>query len=126
MLTSETFDLDAFDREVMRQADALTPELLPRLLMQLLKRDSLVFCERHMKQLFPYIRAQIALTKAKRNYYRYGEWHVLPVKDTPPPVHNGVMYADMPEMAYRLAEITRDNARRAYRSTPCVCFQTHR
>ena len=123
--SSEAFDLDEFDREVMRLADAELPELLPRLLMQLLKRDSLVHCERHMVLLFPYVRAQIALTRAKRNYYR--DW-VSPcaMQSTMPPVHNGILYADMPEMMYRMAEIARDNARRSYRSTPCVCFKQHR
>jgi hypothetical protein len=123
--TSEGFDFDALEREVMRRADELTPELLPRLLMQLLKRDSLVFCERHMKHLFPYIRCQIALTKAKRSYYR--DWTPpCSMQAAPPPVHNGVQYSDHSEMAYRMAEIARDNARKLYRSTPCVCFKSHR
>lgn len=117
MPSSETLDFEAFEREVLRQANELTPELLPRLLLQLLKRDSLVFCERHMKLLFPYIRAQITLTWAKRNYYRDGEW--TPVE--------GITSAKMgPETTYRLALERRDAVRREYRSTPCDCFKRHR
>jgi len=118
-LSSEAFDFEAFEREIMRQADELTPELLPRLLIQLLKRDSLVFCERHMKHLFPYVRAQIALTRAKRNFYRYDDWG--------PSLHRSSNNSEMDaETALRMARIERDNIRRIYRSTPCVCFQQHR
>ena len=115
--SSEALDFEAFEREVMRQANELTPELLPRLLMQLLKRDSLVFCDRHMRLLFPYIRAQINLTRAKRNYYRYGEtWPV-----------EGINSDKVgPDLALQLATDTRNVIRQQYRATPCVCFQQHR
>jgi len=116
-LSSESLDFEAFEREIMRQADELTPELLPRLLIQLLKRDSLVFCKRHMELLFPYVRAQITLTWAKRNYYRYGEW--MPT--------DGINSSTVgPETAYKLALERRDTIRRQYRSTPCDCFKQHR
>lgn len=118
--SEDDFDFDAFEREVMKQADALTPELLPRLLLQLLKRDSLVFCERHMQLLFPYVRAQIALTRARRNYYRWSDIH------WPSPCHAGTVIESMPETNLRMATIARDNARQAYRSKPCVCFKQHR
>jgi hypothetical protein len=116
-MSEATLDFDAFEREIMAKANELTPELLPRLLIQLLKRDSLVHCERHMNLLFPYIRAQITLTWAKRNYYRYGEW--MPV--------DGINSSKMgPETTYKLALERRDAIRRQYRSTPCVCFKQHR
>lgn len=123
-LSSEVIDFDAFEREVMRQADELTPDLLPRLLMKLLKRDSLVFCERHMTKLFPYIRAQIFLTRARRNYYRDELW-------SPGPQHAGCDFGITsamlgPETLYHMALEQRDKIRREYRSTPCVCFKQHR
>jgi hypothetical protein len=122
---SETFDFEALEREVMKQADALTPELLPRLLRQLLKRDSLVFCDRHMRLLFPYIRAQINLTRAKRNYYHYGEtWPELPQRLLP---IDGINSAQLgPDHTLQLATETRDAIRKQYRATPCVCFKQHR
>lgn len=124
------FDFDAFEREIMRQADELTPELLPRLLMMLLKRDSLVHCPRHMTKLFPYVRAQIALTRAKRNYYRDAEWR--PNADVGSNItHAGCDFGIVstklgPETLYFMALEHRDRVRREYRSTPCVCFQQHR
>jgi len=122
-LSSEPFDLDALEREVMRRADSMTPELLPRLLMALLKRDSLVYCERHMTKLFPYIRAQISLTRARRNYYR-DDW-VQPCSQDAS-LYGIVSSPVSTERLYKMALEHRDRVRQEYRSTPCVCFQPHR
>lgn len=104
------------DAEVMRQADELTPDLLPRLLKILLKRDSLSTCERHDVHLFPYIRAQINLTRVKRQYYHSaGGYDCLSHGMRDP-------YADA---LYR-ATIIRDNIRKTYRATPCTCWVHHR
>ena len=121
--TSEGFDFEALERRIMEEADELTPELLPRLLMQLLKRDSLVYCTRHMSKLFPYIRAQIFLTRAKRNYYR-DDW-VHPCTRSAEAF--GITSAPVStERLYQMALEQRNRLRQEYRSTPCVCFKQHR
>lgn len=113
--------LEALDAEVARLADEATPDLLPMLLKIFLKDDrpGLVTCERHMQHLFPYVRAQIALTRAKRNYYHYGDY-------TSPCSHGGDSRVDLSAEALRRATNIRDDIRKTYRSTPCTCWVTHR
>jgi hypothetical protein len=96
-------DLDA---EVQRRADELTPELLPHLLRRLMARDSLVFCERHDRHLFSYIRAQVNLTRTKRRHYDD--------------------YSRVCEKNLEQAEKVRNEIRVTYRSTPCTCWVRHR
>lgn len=112
--------LEELDAEVQRLADEATPDLLPMLLKIFMSDDrpGLMTCERHMKYLFPYVRAQINLTRAKRNYYS-DNW-------TPPCTHRSVEHSSQPENAYNFALTTRDEIRRTYRSTPCTCWVTHR
>jgi len=113
-----SLDFAALEAEVMREADELTPGLLPRLLLELLKRDSLVHCDRHSSKLFHYIRAQIFLTRAKRNYYR-DDW----VSAADYGINSTKVST---ETLYRMALEQRNKVRQEYRSTPCVCFQQHR
>ena len=101
--------------EVQRLADELTPELLPRLMKRLLQRDALVHCERHDGLLYPYVRAQIALTRAKRNYYRYGDFFT--------PCDAGEKAS---HRTFILALTHRDEVRDLYRSKPCTCYVSHR
>lgn len=103
------------DTRVQRLADELTPELLPRLLKKLLERDALVVCERHDKLLFPYVVAQVFLTRAKRAYYRYENFHA--------PCEAGEKESFR---TLHKAQRERDNARILYRSTPCTCYVLHR
>lgn len=106
-------DLDAL---VQKLTDEATPELLPRLLKIFLHDDrpGLVTCERHMVRLFPYVRAQILLTRAKRNYYRDDSWAYL---------HRCATSSKEPsEVVYIRALNARDEARKIYRSTPCTCW----
>ena len=129
-------NLEALDAEVMRLVDEATPDLLPMLLKIFLHDDrpGLMTCERHTQHLFPYVRAQIALTRAKRNYYRDDDWeppctHRSTPRFTPDPVHGGNTFdrlANMPETTYRMATIARDNIRAQYRATPCTCWVPHR
>lgn len=114
--------LATLDAEVATLADEATPELLVRLLTAFLHEDrpGLVTCERHSHHLFPYVRAQINLTRAKRNYYRWADHH------WPPICHAGTVVESMPETNLRMAEIARDNIRKTYRSTPCTCWVQHR
>ena len=114
--------LDRLDAEVQALVDEATPDLLPMLLKIFLKDDrpGLITCVRHSQYLFPYVRAQINLTRAKRNYYRYDDIH------WPPICHAGTVIESMPETAYRMATIARDNARQSYRSQPCTCWVQHR
>jgi hypothetical protein len=107
--------LSTIDAEVQRLANEMTPELLPRLLAQLLKRDALDFCERHQRLLFPYVRAQIKLTHAKRNFYRYDNFHAAC------DAGERASYA-----AFCTAKGERDRIRDQYRSTPCTCYVHHR
>lgn len=113
--------LDELDAEVQRLADEATPELLVRLLRTFLSGDrpGLITCERHSMHLFPYVRAQIDLTRAKRNYYRWADIH------WPPGCHMGGQKS-LQEAAYDSAVIRRDQIRKTYRSTPCTCWVPHR
>lgn len=106
-------DLDA---EVQRRADELTPELLPRLLKRLMSRDSLVFCDRHDRLLFPYVCAQVTLTRMKRRDY-YDD-----VKLT------GYFPGEAltPFQILERSTAARDKIRLEYRSTPCTCWVRHR
>jgi hypothetical protein len=92
------------DREVKERCDELTPELLPMLLRRMVAREGLTPCERHEQLLFPYVRAQIALGKAKRAYYEY----------------------DGPKDHYDHSLEIRNAARARYRAFPCTCWLTHR
>ncbi len=94
------------EREVLERADELTPELLPAVLERMLARDGLVACDRHMFLLGPYVRAQIQLSRAKRNYYDFD-------------------YEGAKNIYIHALEI-RDVARAKYRGTPCNCWATHR
>jgi hypothetical protein len=105
------------DAEVQRQADELTSELFPLLFERMLKRDSLSFCERHDKLLYPYVRAQIDLTRRKRNYYRYGDVSGSLLEDS---------LSHCSERDFIRASDARDEIRREYRSTPCTCWVQHR
>ena len=113
-------NLEALDAEVSRLVDEATPELLPMLLQIFLRDDrpGLLTCERHTQHLFPYVRAQINLTRAKRNYYR-DDW-------TPPCTHRSVEHSSDPEKAYDHAHRVRDEIRAKYRATPCTCWVPHR
>lgn len=127
---------EQLEAEVQQLVDEATPDLLPMLLKIFLKDDrpGLVTCERHTQKLFPYVRAQINLTRAKRNYYRDDNWwgpctHRSLPRDTPSPYHAGTEHFSTqlgPEESYRQATITRDNIRQIYRSTPCTCWVPHR
>jgi len=111
--------LAALDAEVQQLADELTPELLPLLLERMLKRDSLTICERHDKLLFPYVRAQISLTRARRNYYN----DYVP----PGPCHLGIFAEqNSTEAIFHRAQADRDQIRSLYRSTRCTCWVQHR
>lgn len=114
--------LDALDADVQRLVDEATPDLLPMLLKIFLKDDrpGLVTCVRHSHHLFPYVRAQIDLTRAKRHYYRWSDVH------WPGPCHGGVVHEDPTEAAYHRALRIRDEVRQTYRSTPCTCWVQHR
>lgn len=114
--------LDQLDAEVQALVDEATPDLLPMLLKIFLKdeRPGLITCIRHTHYLFPYVRAQINLTRAKRDYYRWSDHH------WPPVCHAGTSIESMPETNFRMAEVARDNARQRYRSEPCTCWVTHR
>jgi len=112
-------NLQELEQEVARRVDELTPELLPQLLERFLARDGLVQCERHENYLFSYVRAQITLTRAKRNYYRDGEW-VAPSTGYYP------SSKDTSEMMYLSALKRRDEIRQIYRSKPCTCWVRHR
>ncbi len=94
------------EREVIRRADALTPELLPLLFERMVERDGIVPCERHTTLIIPYVRAQIHLGRAKRNYF---EWDYEGAK-----------------AIYEHALEIRNAARVKYRGTPCTCWATHR
>jgi hypothetical protein len=116
--------LQILQDEVSRLADEGTPDLLPALLSTLLKGDrpGLINCDRHTLRLFPYVQSQIALTRAKRNLYQEHsrvDW-------TPAPSHGPVDFSSKPETNFELALVTRDAARRTYRSTPCTCWVLHR
>lgn len=112
--------LAELEAEVQRLADEATPDLLPRLLRLFLHGDrpGLVTCERHSQHLFPYVRAQIFLTRAKRNYYR-DDWY-------PPCTHRSVKHGPDVEEIYRVALKHRNEIRQTYRSTPCTCWVPHR
>jgi len=112
--------LAELEAEVKRLVDEATPELLPRLLKLFLSNDrpGLVTCERHAKHLFPYIAAQITLTRAKRNFYR-DDW-------SPPCTHRSVTFGDKTEEFYIWALKRRDEIRTTYRATPCTCWVPHR
>ena len=111
--------LEHIDAEVKRLADEATPELLPMLYKIFVSDDrpGLVTCERHMKHLFPYVRAQIFLTRAKRNYYR---------EDWSPPCGVALGAPTSAEAIYASALRHRDELRVTYRSTPCTCRVKHR
>lgn len=111
-------NLQELEKEVERRVDDLTPELLPQLLERLLARDGLVQCERHEHHLFSYVRAQITLTRAKRNYYRDG--------DSIPSSGYYPSSKDTSEMVYLSALKRRDDLRQIYRSKPCTCWVQHR
>lgn len=81
-------------------------------------RPGLVTCERHAKLLFPYVAAQIFLTRAKRNYYK-DDW-------IPPCTHRSVNFGPDTEKIYHQALVRRDEIRNIYRSTPCTCWVKHR
>ena len=112
--------LEQLDSEVKKLADEATPDLLPMLLKIFLKDDrpGLMTCERHTHHLFSYIRAQINLTRAKRNYYR-DDW-------SPPCSHHRDEHALGPEIIYHGALTTRNSIQQTYRSTPCTCWVQHR
>lgn len=109
-------NLEELEKEVERRADDLTPELLPQLLERLLARDGLVQCERHEHHLFSYVRAQITLTRAKRNYYR----------DDGPCTGYYPSSSATSEIVYLSALKRRDEIRQTYRSKPCTCWVQHR
>ncbi len=111
-------NLEELEKEVERRVDDLTPELLPQLLERFLARDGLVTCERHEYHLFSYVRAQITLTRAKRNYYRDG--------DTTPSTGYYPTGRDTSEVVYLSALRNRDELRKVYRSKPCTCWVRHR
>ncbi len=109
--------LDDLDERVQREAEALTPELLPRLLKILLQpgRTGLVYCDRHRFLLIPYVRAQIDLARTKRSFERFhGNGHVAPSA------------LDSAEKTLVICRAKRDEARKLYRSTPCTCWVPHR
>lgn len=102
--------------EVQGLADDRMDELLPLLLAQLVEREGLHPCRRHNDLLVPYIRAQIWLTRAKRNYYRWDGCYTSRPLERP----------QTPETVMVAAETTRDAARRIYRAEPCTCWVPHR
>lgn len=108
-------NLEELEKEVERRADDLTPELLPQLLERLLARDGLVQCERHEHHLFSYVRAQITLTRAKRNY-----------RDDGPCTGYYPSSSATSEIVYLSALKRRDEIRQTYRSKPCTCWVQHR
>ncbi len=97
---------DDIEREVRERCDELTPDLLPLVFKRMIARDGMVACERHMTLLGPYVRAQIHLGRAKRNYF---EWDYEGAK-----------------AIYEHALEIRNAARVKYRGTPCTCWATHR
>jgi hypothetical protein len=111
-------NLEELEKEVKRRADDLTPELLPQLLERLLAREGLVQCERHEHHLLAYVRAQITLTRAKRNY--------CCDSDCVPSMGYYPSAKDTNEMVYLAALKRRDEIRQTYRSKPCTCWVQHR
>jgi hypothetical protein len=94
--------IQSFLEEVQRRADDRTADLLPAVMQNMLKRNSLHGCVRHDVYLSPYVEAQILLTRANR----YFHWH-----DTDRALRN-----------YVRARANREEARRKYRATPCTCW----
>lgn len=105
---ADTPGIDALLVDVQRLADEATPDILPRLLKILLSDDrpGLAGCCRHRVRLYPYIKAQITLTRAKRAFSNAD--HVY----THDPVRTN----------FERAVTERDVARRLYRDTPCTCW----
>ena len=105
--------IETLEADVSKLVDEATPDLLPMLLKIFIKDDrpGLVTCERHTKLLFHYIRAQINLTRARRNYYNHWEGCDLDAAVT---------------SHYHNALVRRDEIRIIYRSTPCTCWVKHR
>lgn len=101
---------------VNERADDRTAELLPMLMARMAARDSLTGCVRCEQLLYPYVDAQIKLTRAKR-VYNCDLWQWS--RYTP----------STEEQAYKAffrAEKIRDEARTKYRSTDCTCWVTKR
>lgn len=98
--------------EVSRQADLLTPELLPMVLKSMFSRNGVAGCLRHETLLQPYVRAQIELTRAKR---ALDHCH-----------HNFDERYNQSDANLRRVKQTRDTAHDAYHSTPCTCHVTKR
>lgn len=133
------FVLEELDAEIQREANALTSELLPRLLRKLLQpnREGLTTCERHSRFLVPYVTAQILLTRAKRQYHN-DDWMgaAAAVATTAWKLANARTATDgrhPVDTAYATVEATtearfhsalsrRDEIRKQYRSTPCTCW----
>ena len=104
------------EAEIDRRVEEATPELLPQLLERLLQRPGLVDCVRHGQKLIPYVRAQIALTRAKRRYFwDDDESSGYYPQGTP----QGVVDH------YRLTLRQRHDVRKDYRSTPCTSWVHH-
>ena len=107
------------EAEIAKRVEDMTPELLPQLLERFLVRQGLVECARHGQKLLSYVRAQIALTRAKRNNI---------------PNHNsdcttGYYPSEIPQIIsdhYNFALKHRNDIRKDYRSTPCTCWVRHR
>ena len=108
--------LQAITAAVKVRADERTCELLPMLMSRLASRDGLTSCRRHDTLLYPYVEAQISLTRAKR-VYNYDHWQWSRSR------------ADSEEQAQAFmlkAEESRDKIRQEYRSTPCTCWVSKR
>ncbi len=100
--------------DVTAGANARTAELLPLLMAKNVLRDSMSGCVKHDELRVLYIEAQIALTRAKRNYelddYYNPHRSLLSMSD------------DVRHSRFSKAVIERDKIRIRYRGTPCTCW----
>jgi hypothetical protein len=98
--------LEEIEREVRERCDDMMPELLPLVFTRMIERNGMIPCERHTTLIGPYVRAQIQLSRAKRNYYDFD--------------YEGS------KAVYQHALELRDVARARYRGVSCNCWLAHR
>lgn len=105
--------LKNLDEEVKQLADEQSEELLPLLFEKLIARDGLTTCRRHL-MLPERIRAEIALTKARR-------WARTELDVSQP----GCEFVDTDNFYSRTLKRTL-KIRKEYRSRPCTCWVSKR
>lgn len=98
--------------DVLVGAAARTAELLPMLMSKMALRDSIAGCIRHDELRDIYRLAQIALTRAKRNYGNALHYNSYSMDDA----------ESFRESLLIAAEAKRNEIQTRYRSTPCTCY----